>query len=153
MRNVETFEPQAVQRLFLERDELTGHVSKTEGMMLGPAGGAAMMVSSRRETFWDDLSFCPRLYVCEGLETALALHGAGCFPVWALGSAGGIKNFPVIFAVGRVMIATDNDDHNVGLDAATACADRWNATTHQKATIIMPGMAGTDYADKLKAGT
>ena len=153
MRNVETFRPQAVQRLFLDLDQN----KKTEGMMLGPVGNAAMMITSRHDTFWDCLSFCPMLYICEGLETGLALHQAGYHPVWALGSAGAIARLPVLFAVGHLVICADNDplierdgrEMVPGLDAAMTCAERWNATTHQRATIIMPPTAGTDYANKL----
>ena len=43
MRNVETFEPQAIQRIFLEQVE--GKWVKADAMMLGPAGGAAMMLT------------------------------------------------------------------------------------------------------------
>jgi putative DNA primase/helicase len=153
MRNVETFKPQAVQRLFLDLDQN----KKTEGMMLGPVGHAAMMITSRHNTFWDCLSFCPMLYICEGLETGLALHQAGYHPVWALGSAGAIARLPVLFAVGHLVICADNDplierdgrEMVPGLDAAMTCAERWNATTHQRATIIMPPRTGTDYANKL----
>jgi len=153
MRNVETFRPQAVQRLFLDLDQN----KKTEGMMLGPVGNAAMMITSRHDTFWDCLSFCPRLYVCEGLETGLALHQAGFKPVWALGSAGAIARLPVLFAVGHLVICADDDplierdgrQMVPGIDAALTCAERWNATSHQRATIVMPGVTGTDFADNL----
>ena len=146
MRNVETFGPQAVQRLFLDIDQN----KKTEAMMLGPVGGAAMMISSRAETFSECLSWCPRLYVCEGLETGLALHAAGHRPVWALGSAGAIARFPVLFAVGHVIICADNDNTSTGISAAIDCAERWNATPKQKATIVMPGTTNSDFADMLK---
>ena len=68
-------------------------VGEDRGMMLGPVGNAAMMLTSRLDTFWDDLSFCPQLAVCEGFETGLSLlqHGHRC--VWALGSAGAIAAF------------------------------------------------------------
>jgi hypothetical protein len=145
MRNVETGKPQAVQRLFLDLDQN----KKTAGMMLGPVGNAAMMITSRHDTFWDCLSFCPRLFVCEGLETGLALHQAGHRPVWALGSAGAIARFPVIFAVGQIVICADNDDSDTGMSAAIDCAERWNATSHQKATIVMPPASGADFADVL----
>jgi hypothetical protein len=145
MRNVETFRPQAIQRLFLDLDQN----KKTESMMLGPVGNAAMMITSRHDTFWDCLSFCPRLYVCEGLETGLALHQAGHHPVWALGSAGAIERFPVIFGVGQIVICADNDNSSIGLQCAIICAARWNATSHQKATIVMPPSTGADFADVL----
>ena len=117
-------------------------------MMLGLAGNAAMMITSRHDTFWDDLSFCPRLAVCEGLETGLAINrNARC--VWALGSAGAIGRFPVIFGVGHIVICADNDADNLdsGFVAAIDCARRWNASSHQRATIMMPNLAGADFAD------
>lgn len=144
MRDVETFEPCAINRLFLDIDQN----AKTGGMMLGLAGNAAMMITSRHDTFWDDLSFCPRLAICEGLETGLAIsRNARC--VWALGSAGAIGRFPVIFGVGHIVICADNDLDNLdsGFVAAIDCARRWNASSHQRATIMMPNLAGADFAD------
>jgi hypothetical protein len=147
MRNVESFAPQAIQRLFLDIDQNR----KTEAMMLGPVGNAAMMISSRADTFCDSLGFCPLLYVCEGLETALALHQFGRRPVWALGSAGAIARFPVIFGVGELTIAADNDENNVGLEAAVECAERWNGEKDQHfARIVMPRKPGTDFADAIQ---
>ena len=150
MRSVETFEPMAIQRLFL-RKEGDRIVKDGRGMMLGSAGGAAMMLTSRFHTFWDDLSFCPQLYVCEGLETGLALLQTGHRCVWALGSAGAIARFPVIFGVGHLVICADNDSNkdDVSLKASIECAMRWRATTHQRATVIMPNEPGTDFADCL----
>jgi len=144
MRDVESFKPTAINRLFLDIDRNV----KTGGMMLGLAGNAAMMITSRHDTFWDDLSFCPRLAVCEGLETGLAINrNARC--VWALGSAGAIGRFPVIFGVGHIVICADNDADNLdsGFVAAIDCARRWNASSHQRATIMMPNLAGADFAD------
>jgi len=156
MRNPVTFEPQAINRLFLLEDPITGFVSKSSGMMLG--GSGAMMITSRFDTFWDDLSFCPKLYVCEGLETGLALHMSGRKPVWALGSANAIRTLPVLFAVGHLVICADYDpvDARTGVrpgpDAALECRDRWNASSHQSASILMPPQEGTDFADFLQRG-
>ena len=153
MRNVETFEPQAIQRIFLEQVE--GKWVKAEAMMLGPAGGAAMMLTSRHDTFWDDLSFCPDLSICEGCETGLALLAQGERCVWALGSAGAIKRFPVVFGVGQVSIFADNDEQNqdTGFVAAIECARRWQATPagiykgKARARVIIPTQPGADFAD------
>lgn len=146
MRNVESFKPQAIQRLFL-KPENWDWVKDGSGMMLGPVGNAAMMISSRAETFSGQLAWCPRLYVCEGLETGLALHQAGHRPVWALGSAGAIARFPVLFGVGHCVICADNDNTSTGISAAIDCAERWNASS--KATIVMPGVSNSDFADML----
>ena len=71
-------------------------------MMLGPVGGCAMKLISHWHTFWDDLNYCPHLYVCEGFETGLALLMMGFKPVWALGSAVAIGNFKPLFGIGRL---------------------------------------------------
>ena len=132
--------PVAIQRVFLTRDG-----GKDGAMMLGPAGGAAMKITPHHRTFWDELSYCPRLYVTEGLETALAQRQRDYWPVWALGSAGAIERFPVLFGVGELVICADND--KPGLDAAQVCQTRWNDTTHQLAMIWTPDKDGTDFAD------
>jgi putative DNA primase/helicase len=152
MRNPVTFEPQAINRLFLLEDPITGFVSKSSGMMLG--GSGAMMITSRHDTFWDCLSYCPQLAICEGLETGLALLNAGQRCVWALGSAGAIARFPVIFGVGHLNIFADNDEQNLdtGFVAAMDCSRRWNASSHQSASIHMPTEAGKDFADLFRAG-
>lgn len=147
MRSVETFKPVAINRLFLDLDQN----KKLEGMMLGPAGGAAMMITSRHDTFWAEPSFCPRLAVCEGLETGLALLMQRQRCVWALGSAGAIARLPLIFAVGHLLICADNDENGVGLRAALDCAERWNACPFQKATILMPSAMDSDFADLVRS--
>jgi putative DNA primase/helicase len=154
MRNIETYKPQAIQRLFLVKHH--GRIVKSEAMMLGPVGQAAMMVTSPNQAFWQaPPPYCPRLCVCEGLETALALHQAvpGCRYVWALGSAGAIARFPVLAGVGQLVIFADNDKNEVGLRAAIECSDRWNASPPQSAKIKMPAHVDTDFADELAGET
>jgi putative DNA primase/helicase len=137
-------EPVAIQRIYLKPD-----ASKDGAMMLGPVGGAAMKLTPHYATFADVLLFCPRLHVCEGLETGLALIQRGYPPVWALGSAGAIERFPVLFAVGSLIIFADNDP--VGMSAAMVCTNRWNAVEGRSATICTPGEEGLDFADKVQA--
>ena len=145
MCDVVTGRPCAIQRLRL--DIATNR--KVDAKMLGPAGGAAMMLTSWGDTFSDCLSFCPALGVCEGCETGIALINAGYAPIWALGSAGAIARLPVLFGVGQLVICADNDKNMVGLQAAMDCKLRWNATTHQSATIWMPRETNRDFADQL----
>ena len=104
MRCIETNKARAIQRNYLTPD-----AKKDGAMMLGPAGGCAMKLISHWHTFWDDLNYCPHLYVCEGFETGLALLMMGFKPVWALGSAVAIGNFKALFGIGRLMICADND--------------------------------------------
>lgn len=153
MSDVLTGRPCAIQRLRLDGDR------KIDAKMLGPANHAAMMLTSWHDTFWDCLSFCPRLYVCEGCETGIALINSGYAPVWALGSAGSIERLPVLFGVGELIICADHDHEKTlsdgrrvrpGIEAAVACRDRWNASTHQRAEIWLPSIEGQDFADWMK---
>jgi len=142
---LQSHEPVAIQRVFFTADRAT----KISAMMLGPTSGCAMKLTGHYETHSEPLMFCPRLFVCEGLETGIALIERGYSPLWALGSAGAIERLPILFGVGQLIICADHDP--VGLRAAKVAADRWNATTHQEAIIITPEAEGRDYADPLEA--
>jgi hypothetical protein len=159
MRSYLTNKPQAIQRIYIDpksarKDRCAA--SPSGAMMLGPADGAAMMLTRWRDTFWDCLSFCPRLFVAEGFETACALRQKNCWPIWALGDAGRIARLPVLFGVGELIICADHDRLNektgkrAGLAAAVQCRARWNATTHQNAVIWTPDTEGEDFADRGK---
>ena len=141
MRNYLTRQPMAIQRIFLTQKATKDGTP----MMLGSSGNCAMMLTSWHDTFSDDLSFCPKLFVCEGFETGLALMRDGFVPVWALGDAGHIRNLPVLFGVGCLVICADND--LPGLGAAEACWLRWNASSHQIAVIRKRPTEGEDFAD------
>ena len=147
MRDVVTFEPTAIQRIYIRPDFTKDkcEASPHGGLTLGSPGIAAMMITSRHDTFWDDLSYCPKLHICEGLETGLSLHSQGHFPVWACGSANILEKIPILFAVGELIICADHDER--GLDAARKTKARWDAATHQIATIWAPKQPGSDYAD------
>jgi hypothetical protein len=156
MRNYLTNKPQAIQRIYINPKTATKdrcEASPKGTLMLGPADGAAMMLTNWSDTFADVLSFAPRLFVCEGFETACALMQRGRSPTWALGDAGRIGRLPVLFGVGQLVICADHDRVNektgkrAGLAAAVECRARWNATSHQSASIITVNNEGEDYAD------
>jgi hypothetical protein len=157
MRSYLTNKPAAIQRIFINpktaaKDKCPA--SPKGALMLGPADGAAMMLTGWGNTFWDDLSFCPRLFAAEGFETACALLQRGRSPIWALGDSGRIGRLPVLFGVGQLIICADHDRLNentgkrAGLAAAVQCRARWNATTHQSAVIWTPDTEGSDFADR-----
>jgi putative DNA primase/helicase len=77
-----------------------------------------------------------RLHVAEGFETALAARQIGLFPVWAIGSAGGIKFFDVIAGIEELIILGENDN-GASADAAKRCIARWEAAG-KVATVIRP---------------
>jgi hypothetical protein len=156
MRSVRDNQPCGIQRIFIDLQTLQKdrcETSPSGTMMLGACEGAAMMLSSWHDTFWDCLSFCPRLFVCEGFETGVALSMRGHVPVWALGDAGRIARLPLLFAVGQLVICADHDRVNAktgrraGLAAALECRARWNASSHQSAVIWNVDSEGEDFAD------
>ena len=50
---------------------------------------------------------------------------AGWSPIWAAGSAGAIRRFPVFTGIDSLTIFADAD--SAGLEAAQECAGRWAA--------------------------
>ena len=157
MHEIETFRFTAIQRLFLDLSKPPGRQMKIDSRMLGPVGGAAMMLTSLFDTFPDGLSFCPRLYIAEGFETALALQNQGYEPVWALGSAGAIARFPVLPKIRELVICADNDiarragnkTLRPGIDAAYECFKRWAETPNHRPRIWVPDGPGSDLLDNL----
>ena len=130
--------PQAIHRTFLQADgrSLRYPTGKRIKMMLGPVRGCAIQLSPHDST----------LGVTEGLETALAVMTAGWRPVWAVGSAGGIEQFPVLPHIKHLTIFADNDASGTGQRAAEICAERW-LRAGIRADIYTTREVGTDWAD------
>jgi putative DNA primase/helicase len=85
--------------------------------------------------------------ICEGIETGIALiERASLTFMWAAGSAGGIRNFPVLHPViNSIWIFADSDDGGVSVKAAHECRDRWQKAEREVRVLIPP--PGTDWAD------
>lgn len=128
MSNPVTGNPRGIHRTFLRPDG-KGKVSK---MMLGQAGV---------------IRLCERitngLGLAEGIETALAVaQRVGWGPVWAAGSAEGIRKFPVLPQT-TLSIFADHDQSGVGITAARECAQRW-AANGRECLIYLP-REGADW--------
>ena len=67
---------------------------KTQRMMLGVVRRAAVKLVPVTDT----------LAVAEGVETAVAANMLGYGPAWALGSAGAVKNLPVLPGIERLIL-------------------------------------------------
>jgi hypothetical protein len=110
-RNIETDEPQAISRTFLD-----GQARKIERKFLGPAGGCAIKLD-------EDAEVTMGLFIGEGGETCLAARQIGLRPTWALGSASGISGFPVLSGIDALNLLREHDAANAR--AAIACGTRW----------------------------
>jgi putative DNA primase/helicase len=107
--------------------------------MLGAACGSAIML---------DLGavqgcYPKHLAVGEGLETALAACLLNLGPAWALGSANGLQQFPVLPGIEQLTILRENDP--TGERAAEACALRWKQAGRHVRFASSP--VGSDLAD------
>jgi putative DNA primase/helicase len=134
MTDPATAEPCGIHRTFLKPDGSGKADIGSPKRMLGPAG-----VIRLAEQITDGLG------LAEGIETALnVIQRLGWGPVWATGSAGGIRNFPVRpVTVPNIFI--DRDDDGVSMKAAEACAERYVAAGLE--AYIHEPPAGQDWAD------
>jgi hypothetical protein len=84
------------------------------------------------------------LGLAEGVETSLAvMQRAGWSPVWAAGSAGPIRAFPVLPGIEALTVFADAD--GTGMNAARECCRRW-ADAGREARILAPPAGDWDDA-------
>jgi putative DNA primase/helicase len=88
------------------------------------------------------------LALTEGVETALAVHQAARWPVWACISAGGLAAVLLPAEAGEVVICGDADA--AGLEAAGKLACRLLAEG-RRVRVAVPPVPGTDWLDALAA--
>jgi hypothetical protein len=87
-----------------------------------------------------------KLVVGEGFETCIAAHMLGLRPVWALGSATGVRFFPVLRGIKQLTILREHDP--TGREAAEACALRWLSSGRE--VLFNQSPIGKDHADFFK---
>ena len=136
-RNILTGEPQAISRIFIDRD-----ARKIGRKFLGPTLGAAVMLNSFDEVL-------EGLHVGEGVETCMTARQLGLRPTWALGSAGAIETFPILGGVECLTIIAEHCDRNAR--AIEACGTRWHAARRE--VLIDYPMIGKDLNDALRSNS
>jgi putative DNA primase/helicase len=119
----------AVHRTLLSDDG-----SKLDRRMLGPVGGAAIKID-------DSTDVEQGLAIGEGFETCLAGRQLGFRPVWALGSANAIAEFPVFSGVDALTILAETDDSGANAGAVRACGRRW-FDAGREVILATPRVAG-----------
>jgi hypothetical protein len=138
-RDVRTDEPKAIHRIALAPGGIL--LAKR---MLGRVAGCAVKLDADENV---ELS----LSIGEGIETMIAARMRGLRPAWAVGSAGALKNFPVLGGVECLSIIVDHDlpDKNgrqAGQEAALECSQRWTAAGREVRRVV-PRRQGADMAD------
>jgi hypothetical protein len=130
-----TGEPVGVQRVFL-----TAQGDKAPGVARMVAGGMGVI------RLVPDEDVTTGLGIAEGAETGLSvMQRFGWRPVWAAVSAGGVAAFPVLSGIEAITIWADSDDP--GLNAAQACAVRWQDANRE--ALIRKPPAG-DFNDAIR---
>jgi len=90
------------------------------------------------------------LAIGEGVETCIAARMFGVVPTWALGSAGGVKHFPLLPNVQTLWLIGENDRANA--EASECCGQRWRAAG-RRVRVIPPPHDCKDLNDALFLGT
>jgi hypothetical protein len=112
-RDIRTNEPCGIHRVFLDSEG-----RKIDRRMLGRAGGAAIKLDA-------DEDVTLGLVIGEGIETCIAAWLAGFRPVWALGSAGAIAEFPVLSGIEGLTLLGEINDGGENYKKTQECAARW----------------------------
>jgi putative DNA primase/helicase len=124
----------------IQRTLLSPEGKKLDRKTLGPCGGAAIKITA-------DEDIEQGLHIGEGFETCLTAHALGLRPVWALGSAGAIGDFPVLDGIDALAILAETDKKGSNAKAAIDCSARWTAA-NRDAFLVKP--AGGDMNDLVK---
>jgi hypothetical protein len=134
-RSLDDNEITAVHRIALKPD---GH--KLGKKMLGVVHRAAVKL---------DADVGDELAIGEGVETCIAARMFGVVPTWALGSAGGVKHFPLLPNVQTLWLIGENDRANA--EASECCGQRWRAAG-RRVRVIPPPHDCKDLNDALFLG-
>lgn len=100
------------------------------------------------------LNFSKPLFLCEGVETALAIHQKYGSPVWATGWANLLKAVVLPIEVNEVVIAVDKDRSGAGEMASQILSDRLVESGIKVSLLkiymeIPAGKKSIDYLDVL----
>ena len=133
LRDIQTNEPCGIHRTAIDIDG-----TKIARKMMGRAGGAAIKLTPDEDVLGG-------LGVAEGVETALSIVQAGWRPVWAVLSAGGMRQFSILDGIEALTLWADHDP--VGLSAARSTAARW-AAAGRECCVRFPALAGADFNDR-----
>jgi hypothetical protein len=140
VRDAVTGEPTGIHRIAL-KDDGAGKREMPDGMspkmMMGRAKHAAVQLHPRGS----------QLGLAEGIETALSGHWIFKMPVWAAMSAGGIREFPIVYGIKFLRIFADHDE--AGLSAARICKRRHEAAGIE-VEVRYPPEFGSDWNDYLE---
>lgn len=138
LRDIDTDEPKAVQRIFLRPD---GSDRLRDAMGKATLGLATACVCKLSP----DADVTLGLGISEGVEKGLTLMRHGWRPIWVTCGTSGMSSFPVLAGV-ELTIFADND--SAGREAAAKCSKRW-ADAELPVRVLTPKTPGADWNDEL----
>jgi|SRR5579884_610008 hypothetical protein len=143
VRNIETNEPQAVQRTALDHEgRAIKRGGKTLRMSLGRTSNGAIKID-------DDADVTYGLSIGEGLETTLSGRIFGYRPAWAVLSASAIAAFPVLNGIQSLTVFGENDASGANERAVKECSARWKDAGRE--VFRLRPLIGNDLNDELQA--
>ena len=145
VRDMVTDEPKGIHRTALDHEGRAVEINGNKRLSFGRTGGGAIKITPHADVDQE-------LGIGEGVETTLSLlriRDFGTRPIWALLSAGNLRNVPMFADVRKLWIATDHD--RAGLRAARELAARWRAA-NREARLIIPTTPGLDLNDLAMGG-
>jgi Toprim domain len=115
-------------------------------MTLGPMAGCGIRL-------WPDEVVTTGLVLGEGVVAAAATRivhrNTMLSPTWAAGSAGNMRDFPVLDGIEALTLLVDHDVSGTGQKAAAECARRW-IDAGRKVECLTPRELGLDFNDIVK---
>jgi len=128
-----------IHRTYLQPNGAGKITDATARKMLGRSKGAVIKLTPDAKI---EIGLC----IAEGIETALSVMQAG-YPIWATGSADGVKEFPALAGVECITVFSDPDP--TGAAAAQACAERWTEAGREARILIPHGDRDEDWNDAI----
>jgi putative DNA primase/helicase len=122
-----------VHRIRLDQPE---RWPKAQRMMLGNIAGIAAVKLDPAGDY---------LAIGEGVETCMAARQLGLRPAWALGSATGIEDFPMVDGIEELTILGENDK-GANRNAAGKCRENWK---QRRVLLTIPRSGFKDFNDVL----
>ena len=90
--------------------------------------------------------------ICEGIDTAIAVHEDMNIPVWAALSSTLLEKFVPPKEVKRLVVCGDNDRNFAGQKAAYVLANRIAVQEKIPVSVCIPERPGTDWLDRHNGG-
>jgi putative DNA primase/helicase len=137
MTDAVTGEATGIHRTFLQPDGSAKAGVDQPRMMLGNAGVIRLS---------PDEDVTQGLGICEGVETGMAIMSTDWLPIWAAGSLGAVRSFPVLAGIECLTIFADPKPNEIA--GARECGRRWRDAGRQ-AVLRIPGNG--DWNDALVA--